>query len=442
VVNLRRNHAWLNDCNPIMAHAWRANTDVQFCSDKYGVAWYTVAYVTKNEMASNEFRHQLEELDRQQRTASNSFPMRTLLYKLSDATLGREVSLQECVYLIFGMQLMETSRASTTLNTLPRHRQDKFISAQQLKNSIEEHDSEEDAEQQQRLLTGLEPPPGKDLWTVYTNRPPNLESATPATYFSQYNETGAKRRKLAIINAVPFHAVDINNEDYCRSRIMLHTAWRSQQHLLPPGTSYVQHFAHLQQTNEHFRDVIQRENAHSNLEQEIRMPLEAAQTTSTSMPTSTTMTTNTAGNEDPEVKDAEEQLPDFYDATNSNSFLVASTGMHDGHNEDEFTVTDDLQRPGVIPAFPAHMYEEARNFVAQQKNAHAQRSRDLHGNLSAQPIHDDPRTGLDIHQLHAFHHCMRLYGESLNSERWKMQVIRNPEYSQHIITGTSIVLLH
>ena len=109
------NDMYVNNYNPILLPLWQANMDVQLCMDSHAVANFVVSYMTKVSLGVSKA---MRDVMGQLRTDTPS--IRESLRKVGNAMINnQEISTQEAVYILLGLQLRKASRTVQFINTSP-----------------------------------------------------------------------------------------------------------------------------------------------------------------------------------------------------------------------------------------------------------------------------------------------------------------------------------
>ena len=234
----------INNYNPAVLRAWRANMDIQFILDAYACVMYVTSYMMKSERAMGELLKQVVKETR-------GDDIRTQLRKLGTTFLNhREVSAQETAFRLLSMPLKRQSRKVVFINTDPKNERATMTKPMSAINSLE--DDDEDLYQ-------------TSLIDRYAARPDSLENMCLAEFAANYtavsytcgnddgsehtpnamdepdnepdprniihlkNGTGKmhKRKQEAIIR---FHKYNVEKESekYYRAKLMLYISWRDE----------------------------------------------------------------------------------------------------------------------------------------------------------------------------------------------------------------------
>ena len=232
----------INNYNPAVLRAWRANMDIQFILDAYACVMYVTSYMMKSERAMGELLKQVVKETR-------GDDIRTQLRKLGTTFLNhREVSAQETVFRLLSMPLKRQSRTVVFINTDPKKERATLTKPMSAINSLE--DDDEDLYQ-------------TSLIDRYAARPDSLENMCLAEFAANYtadsftlgDDDGSehtpntmdephdtprhiihlkngigkmhKRKQEAIIR---FHKYNVERESekYYRAKLMLYISWRDE----------------------------------------------------------------------------------------------------------------------------------------------------------------------------------------------------------------------
>lgn len=114
VLQKKTNETCINNYNPTVLSAWKANMDIQFVLNAFACVMYIASYITKTERAMGKL---LKEVADEHRTEE----LKTQLNKIGSAFLtNREVSAQEAVYRALSLPMKQMSRAVVFVNTNPK----------------------------------------------------------------------------------------------------------------------------------------------------------------------------------------------------------------------------------------------------------------------------------------------------------------------------------
>ena len=155
----------INNYNPAVLRAWRANMDIQFILDAYACVMYMTSYMMKSERAMGELLKQVVKETR-------GDDIRTQLSKLGTTFLNhREVSAQETAFRLLSMPLKRQSRKVVFINTDPKNERATMTKPLSAINSLE--DDDEDLYQ-------------TSLIDHYAARPDTLENMCLAEFAANY----------------------------------------------------------------------------------------------------------------------------------------------------------------------------------------------------------------------------------------------------------------
>ena len=123
---------FINGYNKKIMRLFKANHDLQICIDQYSVAQYICGYLTKNESGMSKLLRAVNE----ETTSSKQIDKLNALASVLDK--HREVSIQEAIYRLLGLQMTKSSIKVKYLSTLHPHFRDGL-----LKGNIENLDDNE-----------------------------------------------------------------------------------------------------------------------------------------------------------------------------------------------------------------------------------------------------------------------------------------------------------
>ena len=241
----------INNYNPAILKAWKANMDIQYILDAYACVMYVTSYMMKSERAMGELlRHVSKECSGED--------IRTQLRKLGTTFLNhREVSAQEASFRILSMPMKKLSRKCVFINTSPQN--ERVTMTKPLASIQELENDEEDV----YLI---------NLIDRYAARPDQLENMClaefAANYDVKYSKTSEeendhtpkpqqqekaqqgitinlkdglgkmqKRSREAIIR-FPKHNIEKDSEKYYRAKLMLYYPWRQENNIMGESASY------------------------------------------------------------------------------------------------------------------------------------------------------------------------------------------------------------
>ena len=232
---------YVNNYNPVILPLWKANMDIQICMNSHAVANYVVSYMTKvSQGVSKAMRDVMEQL----KTETPS--IRESLRKVGNAMLNsQEVSAQEAVYILLGLQLRKASRTVQFINTSPAHLRVRMVKSAAVLAQADPDDT--NVLEEYALLER------------YVTRPQTLDNVCLAEFTSDYDLSPSprkeghigpdmspnkrwyyKRQVRKIIRFVGYNAIR-SPEDYRRERLMLYVPFRNETELSNVWTLYKQH---------------------------------------------------------------------------------------------------------------------------------------------------------------------------------------------------------
>ena len=232
----------INNYNPAVLRAWRANMDIQFILDAYACVMYVTSYMMKSERAMGELLKQVVKETR-------GDDIRTQLRKLGTTFLNhREVSAQETAFRLLSMPLKRQSRKVVFINTDPKNERSTMTKPMSAINSLE--DDDEDLYQTSLIDRYAARPDSLENMCLaefaanysvdsYTYRNDDGNEHTPSAMDEPDNEPDPrhiihlkngigkmhKRKQEAIIR---FHKYNVEKESekYYRAKLMLYISWR------------------------------------------------------------------------------------------------------------------------------------------------------------------------------------------------------------------------
>jgi Helitron helicase-like domain at N-terminus/PIF1-like helicase len=208
-----RNHGFLNQCSPLIAMSWLANTDIQPATTLHGLLEYLGKYASKPEKSSASYKQMAKEM---MRHVSSHHPALSFISKLMNRLVSeRDYSAQEISHVLLQIPSVSASRTLATLDCRPEADQDSLVLLDEADDTVKV---------QQSCLK------------KYKHRSEALDDITLFDYLQHYDFRTNKRRPRAaarIINAFP--AYDPENKDhyndYCRVKLMLHHPFRQVDEL-------------------------------------------------------------------------------------------------------------------------------------------------------------------------------------------------------------------
>ena len=112
----------INPYNPQLLLAWQANRDIQMVGSVFGAAMYVSHYICKDE--SQALKVIADNLARLPEEAS----VRSCLSKIGNTLLShRQLSQQEAAFLMTGLHLKCSSRATVFVSTVPEERHTRLV---------------------------------------------------------------------------------------------------------------------------------------------------------------------------------------------------------------------------------------------------------------------------------------------------------------------------
>ena len=113
----------INPYNPQLLLAWQANMDIQMVGSVFGAAMYVSHYICKDESQALK-KVIADNLARLPEEAS----VRSRLSKIGNTLLShRQLSQQEAAFLMTGLHLKGSSRATVFVSTVPEERRTRLV---------------------------------------------------------------------------------------------------------------------------------------------------------------------------------------------------------------------------------------------------------------------------------------------------------------------------
>ena len=242
---------WINNFNPTILKVWNANMDVQPCLDGHAVGQYIVSYMTK---VSKGVSSTMKRLLRQMKDGAKQ--VRPMLRELGNSILNhQEVSAQEAVYLLLGLQMRKSSRAITFINTSPPT--DRVCVVKSLAELQKLNPDDTDIFEPYALLQH------------YLNRPKDMEYTCLADFTSEFDICSrktkstyhldnsdehkyyVKRKKKKIIRFVNYKECR-SRFHFMRERLMLFVPFRKESELDDVFSLYKRHFMKIESKVEEY----------------------------------------------------------------------------------------------------------------------------------------------------------------------------------------------
>lgn len=247
----KRNHRWINRYNPLLLQLWRGNTDCAFIGNPYGIAYYAASYAAKGEPDRIAFR---EALSKSLRKVGDGATPNTKLRSVAMAAMGaREMSLQECLWILTGYKCTDVSREFISLNVgKPELRNLVFKSAASL---VSQADGDANVFISNKTTKYID---------AYSLRSSELEDISLLEFVSTYNLSAtppttntrltrfklqssmgwiSEKEKAAVVLLYPKVGFDYNNEAAAYAILMAYIPWRQVDHILCGKESAVEALA-------------------------------------------------------------------------------------------------------------------------------------------------------------------------------------------------------
>jgi ATP-dependent DNA helicase PIF1 len=216
-----RNHGLMNQCSPVIAMGWRANTDIQPPTGLGAVLSYIGKYVSKPEKASASY------IDLQAQVIphiNNRSPLLSFVSKMLNKLIGeRDWSAQEISYFLLRLDFQRGSRQCITLD----------CRLEELQKNLMAIDSDSGELKSQRSPTKHYRDRVKD-----SNNEDLRGGVTLFDWIRCWDWSKFHRRARAlprVINYFPRYSSDPESssyEDYCRVKLMLHHPFEEWDDLL------------------------------------------------------------------------------------------------------------------------------------------------------------------------------------------------------------------
>ena len=249
------NERWINNYNPDIMRAWKANMDIQYITDEYACVMYVASYMMKAEKAMGQL---LKDVANDYRSMELKHQMNVIKGVFLN---HREVSAQEAAYRLLSLPLKKMSSKVVFINTNPKECRVKIMKPMNIIKNMTDDDED---------IFYL------SISDKYAARPDFLENICLAEFAANYNTkkfktnepedvehditndneinttsqidlkyglgTMQKRQKEAIIR---FHRYNEKkeHESYYRAQLMLYLPWRDEDldlktHFLTYEASY------------------------------------------------------------------------------------------------------------------------------------------------------------------------------------------------------------
>jgi exonuclease III len=208
-------HIWNNSFANDMPNLWNANTDAQYVLNAYAAASYCSSYMTKvDKSMTNAFRRIRKEHERSEIDAIQM--IRTLGNTLLNL---QQMSAQQAVHIALSLPLNCSSRECIFINTSPIDKRTFMLKPPFLLK--QEPDTSEDVMCQ-------------SIIDYYIQRPHTISNICLAEFVSKYKKNGtyiSKRKKPNVIRFIKYNK-HIDNENYCREKLLLYVPFEENEHTL------------------------------------------------------------------------------------------------------------------------------------------------------------------------------------------------------------------
>ena len=160
----------VNQYNPILLKAWRANIDIQFVTNVYACAMYIASYVTKSQRGMSELLRKTADEARENDRNDIRQQLRTVGNKFLNAV---EISAQEACYILLQLSMRRSSRQVIFVNTSPPQDRVFLLKPQCILEQMDDTDDNVEA---------------RSLIKRYEERPQDLENVSLADFACWYTE--------------------------------------------------------------------------------------------------------------------------------------------------------------------------------------------------------------------------------------------------------------
>jgi hypothetical protein len=118
----RRNDVFLNNYNPTFTLGWRANTDMNRCTNSHAVVEYIAKYASKAETQSRSYHEIFNNVVSTVAPGTARHPLLTTATKmLNSPVVERDWSAQEISHILLGYPLVSSSRQFENLDLTGNH---------------------------------------------------------------------------------------------------------------------------------------------------------------------------------------------------------------------------------------------------------------------------------------------------------------------------------
>lgn len=223
----------INPFNETILALHRANMDIQFILDPYACIAYIVDYINKSDRGMSRLLKQASE-EANQGNFSNKKKLRHIANKFSNAT---EISAQECVYFILGMQMSQSSNEVEFINTSRPEDRDRYTKSDDELKEIQKIDPNSKDKFKEGAIEHYMQRPQDDIfsdmcladfvaWYTFQTK------VGPGTIALQNSSGFLKKRTASRIIRYRNFSLSINPQEYFREQIMLYFPWRCENELL------------------------------------------------------------------------------------------------------------------------------------------------------------------------------------------------------------------
>ena len=251
----------INPYNMTCILAWRANMDIQFVEDPHACIMYIAAYISKDEKGMGELLKQVSK-------ECQDLEIKARLRKLGAVFLNnREVSAQEAAMRILSLPMKRLSRNVTFINTDSMENRTAILKPKAVIEAMD-NDDEDIFQSNITCRYAVRPVILENLCLASfaanysvsstTNKDgdddhvpdvlendgeiPDTENMPKKIFLRDGSGTMNRRKREAVIRFRKFN-VEKEQEDFCRSKLMLFLPWRDEiRDLLKDYQSYSAHY--------------------------------------------------------------------------------------------------------------------------------------------------------------------------------------------------------
>lgn len=203
-----RNDTRLNQYNPLLLFAWKANLDVSVCLDYIAVKTYVAKFASKAEHKSKSYKQLVADVA--PHISSSGNPLLSLVVRVMNKLLAeRDWSRQEVMHHLLGLHLVDASRTVVPVDCRPEAEQGQRFQAPP-------GDGADVVEARNLVHKYMTPPRHQDLDALSFFR--------WATLHNHRDHSVRPRAKPAVLSYFPKYTR--GTEDFARVKMMLHHPFR------------------------------------------------------------------------------------------------------------------------------------------------------------------------------------------------------------------------